>query len=99
MQELMLVCFPKSACHPLHDLGSLQGFHFFAVDGAIKCVPIDELHNQIEHSCHLSEIVDPDQIGVAELGHGTGLDLEAFSKGLDRGKFGRKHLDCNVPAE
>ena len=82
VQEAVLMCFPESPGHPLHDFGGLDRFDFPAVDGAMEDVAVDELHHEVEHAGHLPEVVDPDQVGVAEFGHGAGFDLETPGEGL-----------------
>ena len=99
VEEGVLVGFPESAGHSLHDLGGLDRFDFPALGGAMEDVAVDELHHEVEHAGHLSEVVDPDQVGVGQFGHGAGFHLETPGEGFDSGEFGREHLDGDVPAE
>jgi hypothetical protein len=42
---------------------------------------LDELHHDVEQAaCGLAKVIDADDAGVAELGHGAGLVLEALGK-------------------
>ena len=60
---------------------------------------MDKFHHKKKHAIHFTKVVDPDQIGVVEAGHGFGL---CFKRGPERGvftEFAREDLDGDRAVE
>ena len=60
---------------------------------------IDELHEQVEEAAAFAEVVDADDVRVAELCEGAGFAGEALGKAGLRGERGREDFQSDEPVE
>lgn len=69
-----------------------------AVAGVVEGLAVDQLHDDVGHAIGLSKVVDANEVGVVELGHGAGLGLELFAESWVV-EFAGQELDGDGPIE
>ena len=67
-----------------------------ALDEMPQIAPVDELHDQVKQAARFAEIVDGDDVGMAEPGQGAGFASKAFGKGRIATPLGRQDLDSHL---
>src|SRR5262249_33939568 len=69
------------------------------VNGLAQAVASDELHEEVVEAVALAEVIDGDNVGVAEPGEGAGLAGEALGEGGIPAGNRRQDLEGGQPIE
>lgn len=70
-----------------------------SVGGMEERLPGNILHDDVEHAVDLTEVVNADEVGMVEAGHGFGLGLEARAKSGVLAELIRQDFDRNGAVE
>ena len=99
MDDAFLVGRGQSERDLASDLGGSARDECSVVEPLSQGLALEELGDRVCHAVGDPEIVDGENVGVREGGHGAGLALEAPQSRRIPGELGGKHLDRDIPRE
>ena len=88
VEDAGFVCVGEAFTDSEDEASGFLLFDGLFVDRVVERLARNVLHDDVEHSFHLTKVVDADEVGVVEFGHGLGLSLELFP---ERGLFPELH--------
>lgn len=94
-----LVGVVKAVTDSFDDFSGLGLLDFFLVAGVVEGFAVDEFHADEEKVVDASEVIDGDEVGVVELGHGSGFGLELFFEAFALGDFTGEDFDGDFAVE
>ena len=80
----------------VHDLARVEAL---ADHAPVNLLTLDVLHREVVDALDPADLVNRDDVGVAEAGHGAGLALEGLAKGQDVAALAREDLHRHDPIE
>ena len=93
VEDACLVGVSETAADAGDEAGCFLLFDGDSVCGVVEGFAVNELHDDIEHSVDVTEVVDADEVGVIEAGHRFGLGLEAGTELFVGAEFAREDFD------